>query len=161
MITGFISGSAAAAAAAAVLDDGVTLLVYSSESSDCPESTLPLTNDTSSLALSLSIPSAMLCLRFSRANLSARALISTPHICSFGNTGLRREWRRSGMQPVPVQRSTMRRVGRCSHLHSSLCARPFRLVGASFESNKLATRVVYDSVSGLFRGNQIDRKTTM
>lgn len=49
--------------------------------------------------------------RFRWARRVAGGEMSMPWRLRVGMCGVRREWRRSGMQPVPVQRSRMRRVG--------------------------------------------------
>lgn len=48
--------------------------------------------------------------RFASASVVAAGEMSTPQSWRHGMCGERSEWRRSGMQPVPVQRSRMRRV---------------------------------------------------
>lgn len=50
--------------------------------------------------------------RFAAAVFVARGEMSTPQRCRWGVWGFRREERRRGMQPVPVQRSRIRRGGR-------------------------------------------------
>lgn len=49
--------------------------------------------------------------RFAAAVFVARGEMSTPQRCRWGVWGFRREERRRGMQPVPVQRSRIRRRG--------------------------------------------------
>ena len=75
--------------------------------------------------------------RFFCARVMARGDMSMPWILRVGICGVRREERRSGMQPVPVQRSRTRRV-------------QLGGVGEEEERRREARWVVNDSVSGLW-----------
>lgn len=76
--------------------------------------TSPRRNRICVLATGARVFFAMLCARFLRARAMARGEMSTPRICRLGKCGDRSECRRIGMQPVPVQRSRMRRGGGAS-----------------------------------------------